>query len=84
MQKKLIEEANLPEVPANIFGIKNGTILRSNRFMEVEGINNKEDVVVYYDGSFINIGGVASPYKISLENLIKEINDGHWEVVGEI
>lgn len=82
--RQLISEAHLPEVPENIHGIKNGTILRSQRFVEDVGINNKEDVVVYYDGTYINIGGVQSPYKITLEGLIEEINKSYWEVVGSV
>ncbi len=82
--KQMLQEANLPEVPENILGIKNGTIIQMERGVPDKGVHAKEQLVLFFNGTMIHAGGVDAPLSWTLEELIEEVNKGEVNIVGEI
>lgn len=82
--KRMLIGASLPEVPENILGIKNGTIIQMEKGVPDKGVHAKEQLVLFFNGTRIHAGGIDAPLSWTLDELIKEVNKGEVSMVGEI
>ena len=81
--KQNLADPHLKEMPDNVLGIKNGSVIQAMASFPEIGLNEGEVVALFNSEEGVRLGSMDSTVVWPLETIIKSINDKLFENEGD-